>query len=179
MPDIGQIVSELYLVAGKRLGAYGYVLTGSQHEGEELVQAAVVKTFVKRRQLDNVGSAEAYVRATMRTMHVDRIRRDLTWRRLVPKVTRTEEQADASAAVDAHDQIARALAALPPQVRAAVALRFYDDMTVAQIAAQMRLADGTVKQYLAQGRAILAPLLGVGEHDVERVSVSVSERSRS
>lgn len=171
MPDIGQIVSELYQVAGKRLGAYGYILTGSQHEGEELVQAAVVKTFVKRRRLDTVPAAEAYVRATMRTLHVDRIRRESTWRRLVPKVTRTDEVSDAAGAIDQHDEISRALATLPPQVRTAVALRFYDDLTVAQVAHEMRLKDGTVKQYLAQGRALLAPMLGVGEHDVERVAV--------
>ena len=53
-----------------------------------------------------------------------------------------------------------ALAALPPQERTCVVLRFYDDLTVPQIAAQMRLADGTVKRYLADASGKLAQMLG-------------------
>lgn len=172
MPDTAEIVGELYAVAGSRLGAYGYILTGSQHDGEELVQAAVVKTFVKRRRLADVRAAEAYVRATMRTLHIDRIRRDRHWSRLAPRITTNEQADDPTDAVLADDQIAQALATLPAQIRTAVALRYYDDLTVSQVASAMGLRDGTVKKYLAEGRDRLAPLLGVTVlTEVERADV--------
>ena len=53
-----------------------------------------------------------------------------------------------------------ALAALPPQERACVVLRFYDDLTVPQIAAQLRLAEGTVKRYLSDASGKLTRTLG-------------------
>lgn len=44
-------------------------------------------------------------------------------------------------------------------------MRFYDDLTVPQIAAQLGLADGTVKRYLADASARLASVLG--DQDIE------------
>ena len=170
MPGVEQVLAEVYRDAGSRLAAYGYVLTGSRHGAEELVQAAVVKTFVKRRRLHDARSAEGYIRATMRTLHVDAIRRDRTWTRLVPKVA-ARAHAEHAADVEDHDEISRALAALPPRVRTAVALRFYDDLTVADIAHAMRLSDGTVKKYLAEGRERLAPLLGLRPDEPEYAPV--------
>ncbi len=134
------------------------------------MQAAVVKTFVKRRRLHDARAAEGYVRATMRTVHVDGIRRDSTWRRLIPKVA-PRETVEHAPEVDDHDEITRALAQLPPRVRTAVALRYYDDLTVADIAHAMRLNDGTVKKYLQEGRERLAPLLGVSAEERERLPV--------
>ncbi|MFW2512361.1 RNA polymerase sigma factor [Demequina sp. SO4-13] len=174
-PDIAQVVADVYREAGSRLAAYGYVLTGTHHGAEELVQAAVVKTLVKRSRLDDHRAIEGYVRATMRTLHIDGIRRDATWRRLIPKVASRDPHEHASD-VEEHDEISRALAALPPRVRTAVALRFYDDLTVADVAVAMHLSDGTVKKYLAEGRQRLAPVLGVSDEEPEQVPVA--ERSK-
>lgn len=172
MPEIGDIIGELYQAAGNRLAAYGYLLTGSQAEGEELVQAAVVKTFVRRRRLDDVHAAEGYVRATMRTMHIDGLRRDKTWRRLIPGIARAEASPDTSTAHATADEVTRALRALSPQVRTAVTLRYFDDLKVADVAEAMVLSIGTVKKYLSEGRDRLAPLLGVTDGpEVEWVDV--------
>ena len=70
------VLGEMLDVAADRLATYGYLLTGSQHAGEDLVQDAIVKVFVRQRRLDGPQAAEAYVRAAMRTLHVDRVRRD-------------------------------------------------------------------------------------------------------
>lgn len=70
---------------------------------------------------------------------------------------------------------ARALADLPPRERACTVLRFYDDLTVSQIAAQLGLADGTVKRYLADASARLAEVLGGGFND-DRIPVVTHSR---
>lgn len=165
------VLSELLDTSADRLAAYGYLLTGSQHSGEDLVQDAIVKVFVRHRRLDGVRAAEAYVRAAMRTIHVDHMRRETHWRRLAPRLVDRAEAPDASAVFADHDQIGRALASLAPQERAVVVLRFYDDLKVADIAAQMHLAEGTVKRYLSNALDKLAGVLGTLDDTIERIGL--------
>ena len=171
MTDIEGLIAEVYASAGNRLGAYGFVLTGTRHDAEELVQAALVKTLIRRRRLDDARAVEGYVRATMRTLHIDRIRRERTFARLAPTASAVARADDPADVVVQGGDIASALASLPPRVRTAVALRFYDDLTVAQVASAMGLKEGTVKKYLEEGRIKLAPILGLNEGDAERVEV--------
>ena len=66
---------------------------------------------------------------------------------------------------------------LSPQVRACVVLRYYDDLTIAQVADRLHLAIGTVKRYLHDGGATLRDTLGA-DPDVERMDVTVVNASR-
>ena len=52
-------------------------------------------------------------------------------------------------------------------------LRYFDDLTVPQIAAQLGLAEGTVKRYLADASGKLASQLNVRPNADETVRVSV------
>ncbi len=165
------VLGEMLDVAAHRLAAYGYLLTGSQHAGEDLVQDAIVKVFVRQRRLDGPQAAEAYVRAAMRTLHVDRMRRETHWRGLMPRLVGRSEAPDASAVVADQDQIGRALSLLAQQERAVVVLRFYDDLKVTDIAAQMHLAEGTVKRYLSNALDKLAGVLGTLDETTERVGL--------
>ena len=157
-----QIIEDLYGAAAGRLGAYGYMLTGSQAAGEELVQAAIVRVFVRKRHLENVAQAESYVRSTMRNLHIDGLRRERSWRRVAGRQI-DAPVADSSAALEGSDAAARALAQLPPRVRAAVVLRYLDGLSVREVADEMGIGEGTAKRYLADGRAALGPALGVAD----------------
>ena len=53
----------------------------------------------------------------------------------------------------------------------AAVLRFFDDLTVPQIAAQLGIADGTVKRYLADASGRLAIVLAVDATPEETVRV--------
>ena len=81
-PDI---VADLYRHSLPRLGAYAFLLTGSYAEAEELVQAAIVKVCARPRRLPDSARAEAYVRATIRTLHIDGLRRRERWARVAPR----------------------------------------------------------------------------------------------
>ena len=73
----------------------------------------------------------------------------------------------------------QALAGLAPRVRACMVLRFFDDLTVPQIAHELGLADGTVKRYLADGSAALAVVLGepdAGSSAHESVPVTANRK---
>ena len=68
---------------------------------------------------------------------------------------------------------AGAIATLTPRLRACVVLRFYDDLTVPQIARDLDLAEGSVKRYLSdatqQLEALLGPLEDAGETEDVRL----------
>ncbi|MCB2413121.1 sigma-70 family RNA polymerase sigma factor [Demequina sp. TTPB684] len=165
------VLGEMLDAGADRLAAYGYLLTGSQHAGEDLVQDAIVKVFVKKRRLDNPRAAEGYVRATMRTIHIDGIRRQGRFRALMPRLAHADAVDSADVAVMDRARMGVALKALAPQERAVVVLRFYDDLKVSDIAAHMHLAEGTVKRYLSQALDRLAHELGDIDGDADRIGV--------
>jgi RNA polymerase sigma factor (sigma-70 family) len=69
---------------------------------------------------------------------------------------------DVASAVDVgaeQSEVWQAVRALPDRQRAAVVLRYVDDMTVADIAAVLDVTEGTIKASLSQARASLARAL--------------------
>jgi RNA polymerase sigma factor (sigma-70 family) len=141
-----------------RLLAYAAMVTGNDAEAHDVLQDALVKCFSKRRGFDHVNAAEAYVRRAIPTVYIDGLRR----RRTRDNADLRSSQPDHRATdLDSQIDVQRALADLPPRVRACMVLRFYDDLTVAQIAHTLGLAEGTVKRYLSDGSAALALALGM------------------
>ncbi|GMA35242.1 sigma-70 family RNA polymerase sigma factor [Demequina litorisediminis] len=170
------LMRELLARAGGRLAAYGYLLTGTQHAGEDLVQDAIVKVFVRRRRLANAAAAEGYVRAAMRTLHLDRMRRESRWRRVAPGLVERTELPDHADAVAVADAVARGLDALSPRQRTAVVLRYFDDLPVVEVAHEMRLATGTVKRYLSEALERMGGVLGADPERTEVVSTTTQDK---
>lgn len=173
-------LEQVLRVAGARLAAYGFVLTGSQSEAEELVQEAVVKTFVKRPRLTDLAAAEQYIRLAMKSTAIDRARKDARFRKHAPAEAMPETMPDPVVAISHRVAVSKALGSLSPQQRVAVALRYWDDLTVPQVAQAMRVAPGTVKRYLYDAAEALRPLLGehVEPEDSEIRVVGMPDRGR-
>ncbi|WP_315092908.1 sigma-70 family RNA polymerase sigma factor [uncultured Cellulomonas sp.] len=144
---------------GAALGAYAYLLTGNLRDAEDLVQDALVKTFVRGRHVE-IGSAEGYVRTAILSTWIDTYRRRRQWERVRHLVVRGERQDGPADAVGARSDVQAALRQLSPQQRACVVLRYYDDLTVPEIADRLGLAVGTVKRYLSVAVGRLENLLG-------------------
>jgi RNA polymerase sigma-70 factor (sigma-E family) len=124
-----------------RLGA---LLTGDAGHGEDLVQAALVKTFRAWRRLHPDGDAEAYTRRVMaRAAWRERRRR---WHGEVPTAELPEVVgADAYAVVHDADAVRRLLADLPAQQRVVLTLRYWVGLSEAEIAGALHCSPGTVK----------------------------------
>jgi RNA polymerase sigma-70 factor, ECF subfamily len=75
---------------------------------------------------------------------------------------------DETAAVDARLDVDQALAGLPPDYRAAVALRDLAGLDYAEIASVLDIPIGTVRSRIARGRAALADRIGNREGSSER-----------
>ena len=72
-----------------------------------------------------------------------------------------------------------ALTALAPQQRVCVVLRYYDDLTVPEIADRLSLSDCTVKRYLSLAVHRMEALLGPLEPALPHEAVLVDEEGQS
>jgi len=156
-----RVLAELARDRGPDLFAYGCLLTGDRAAAQDLVQEAIVKVFARMRTGFTPEVAEAYVRRTMLTLYIDGFRRRRGWA-AVRHLVATDAPGNGShesATADRMD-LAAALVTLAPQERACVVLRFYEDLTVPEIADRMKLAPGTVKRYLSNALHKLQGNLG-------------------
>lgn len=154
------LLAELALTRGPALTRYAFLLTGERGAAQDLVQDAFVKVFGRLRGGFTPDSAEAYVRRAILTIYVDGYRRRQHWS-AVRHLVATQERTDGPERTSSDSlDLRAALATLAPQERACVVLRFYEDMTVAEVAAQMQLATGTVKRYLSNAVHKLEQRLG-------------------
>jgi RNA polymerase sigma-70 factor (sigma-E family) len=146
-----------------------YLMVGDSQLAQDLVQEALTKTYVAWPRLRDPRNAEAYCRKAITTTAISWFRRK-SWDNERPTeylpehpvAGTTQEQSVAD-----RDAVWRALRQLPPRQRAALVLRFYEDLTEAQTAAAMGCAVGTVKSQVSAGLKKLRERLG---HDVELLS---------
>ena len=134
-----------------------YVLTGNRADAEDLVQAALAKTFLAWDRIEDSGALDGYVRKAMVNTHISWWRR----RRLdeyptdeVPDRAVVDDAGDAGDS-DLQDTLRRAIDRLPQRMRAAVMLRYYEDMTEAEVADALGVSLGTVKSTVSRAVAKL------------------------
>jgi RNA polymerase sigma-70 factor (sigma-E family) len=143
------------------LRSYAYLLTGDPTTASDLVQEALTRVFGRRGIGEDIDQLEAYVRRAMLNQYVDSRRRLKRWnatRHLLIDLPHHDDDRIVVA-----DEVRRALATLSPKQRACVVLRYYEDLSVAEIADELGCAEGTVKRHLADARAKLAMQLTINE----------------
>jgi RNA polymerase sigma factor (sigma-70 family) len=160
VPTQDDVVESLIATRGRALRGYAYLLCGSVDDAEDLVQDALVKTFARRRAGLELDSAEAYVRRAILTVYLDGWRRRGRWAARLHLVAEPSEAPGPEAPAGDRVDVVAALRGLPPQQRACVVLRFYEDLTVTEIAGRLAISEGAVKRYLSMGVHSLEGVLG-------------------
>jgi RNA polymerase sigma-70 factor (sigma-E family) len=152
---------------GRSLCRAAYLLTGDWQAGEDLVQEALARTYQRRNRLRDISALEPYARKVLMTQFLTWRRR--SWHRELPHGAMPEppgspgeEPADGGLAeVEDRAGLWPALGELSPQQRAVLVLRYYEDLTEADIAAALRCSPGAVKKHASRGlerlRRITAP----------------------
>lgn len=144
----------LYNAAATRLVKQVSMLTGDVGEAQDAVQEAFIRAWAHRGRIDGQAGAEAWVRTTAMRIAVSR------WRR-VRRLIASARPPETSTPGPGPDRIVliQALRRLPEAQRTALALHYFCDLSVEQIAADTNVPTGTVKARLARGRASLADML--------------------
>lgn len=136
-----------------------YLVVGDYQLAQDLVQESLIKTYMAWRRLRDVGNAEGYARRVLVTTSI-------SWRRRRSFDERPVEVLPGLVVADVADQIAAEadlwshLHALPPRQRAAVVLRYCEDLSLAQTSELMGCSVGSVKRHASDGLAKLRDRMG-------------------
>ena len=141
-----------------------YLLTGSQHAAEDLVQATLTRLYLSWDRISDRQHVDAYARRALLNEHRS------TWRRTsrrpevlsdaVPEATLAPAEYDGE-----REAVWRFVQALPPRQRAVIVLRYYEDLSEAQIADLLGISAGTVKSQASRALASLRALVPAREED--------------
>ncbi|MFF0182928.1 SigE family RNA polymerase sigma factor [Micromonospora sp. NPDC005223] len=127
------------------LSRTAYLLTGDHQLAEDLLQSALARTYRHWRRIRD-GDPEAYVRRVMYHQQVSWWRR----RRVVERLDATPAErggGDHSEETALRLSVVAALRRLTARQRAVVVLRYYEDLTEAQVAEALGCSVGTVKRH--------------------------------
>ena len=137
------------------------MLIGDKAEAEDLLQTALLRTALTWRGVN--GNPDAYVRQVMVNLARDR------WRRLKRRPAEHPMDELPAALAFHHDHadsvvdtqlLAEALATLAQRQREVLALRYFEDLSIADTAAVMGTSEGTVKSYTSRALQQLRQFLG-------------------
>ena len=143
---------------GASLVRLGRLLTGDQHLGEDLAQDVLARAFVRWKKIANVDSPEAYLRRMLVNAAISRSRLRSSGEIAIGG---TADHPDRPVHGDlSHDAAEREamwglVRSLPPKQRAAVVLRFYEDLDDTTIANLLDCSAVTVRTQIKRALTTL------------------------
>jgi RNA polymerase sigma-70 factor (sigma-E family) len=154
---IAEEFTDFATTASPRLRRTAFLLCGDWHAAEDLAQITLTKMFVSWRRVRRRESADAYA---MRTL-VNTYLAGRHGRRASELVTaELPERPDGPVHSELRLVVLGALATLPPRSRAVVVLRYWEDLSVVQVAGLLGCSEGNVKSQSARALRKLRVLLG-------------------
>jgi RNA polymerase sigma-70 factor (ECF subfamily) len=152
-------LAELYAAACPRLVGYLTVLTGNRADAEEVAQETFVQALRHWRRIRAYDDPTAWLYRVATRLAISRGRRSQVARRGLARLQAGAQEHDTPAIGTDGLDLDRAMASLTPEHRAVLLLHHLEDLSVAEVARAVDLAEGTVKSRLARARAALMPLL--------------------
>jgi RNA polymerase sigma-70 factor (sigma-E family) len=155
-------VAALYAEHALGLTRLALIMVGDRPTAEDVVQEAFCGLHRRWDKLRDPAKALSYVRSAVLNGCRTELRRARTrpgpdFEAQLPPAWSAESAALAS---EERREVLHALLKLPPRQREALLLRYYLELSEAEVASAMRISAGTAKSTVARGRAALRTLLG-------------------
>ena len=135
-----------------------YVLTGSQWAAEDLAQDAMIAAHRRWDTISGYDKPEAWVRRVMVNRSRSQFRKLRTEAKTLVKLRSERQQTIAPSEPNA--ELWEAVRTLPPRQAQVVALYYWDEMSVVEIAQVLEIGTETAKTHLMRGRSRLGELIG-------------------
>jgi RNA polymerase sigma-70 factor (sigma-E family) len=163
-PDFDDWVAQ----RGAALLRFAYLVTRDHTRAEEAVQDALIAAYSRWSRICRAQDPEAYVRRCIVNADISR------WRRFFRRETPTDDAGtshaaphraapDHAVAQAEHDAVWALCATLPAKQRAAVVLRYYEDLPDAEIAVILDCSPATVRSQIHRALASLRTAIGTEE----------------
>ncbi|MBS1726452.1 MAG: RNA polymerase sigma factor [Armatimonadetes bacterium] len=134
-------------------------LTRDHDDAEDLTQQSLMRAIVGAHRFDGRASFRAWLLG-IAFHEFTRYRRRRVW---LPILAEFASRSRAIEAVDEAEALRTALAKLKPESRAIFLMHHVEELSVREISAALRVAEGTVKSRLHAAREQLRTYLGEGE----------------
>jgi len=161
--DADTALEQLYALHWRSLVRLAVLVVGEQAQAEEITQDAFIALHARWRRLRDTDKALAYLRQTV----VNRSRSALRHRAVVDRYVagqhvRTDSPGadEATLAAARRGAVLDAMKALPTRQREVLALRYYLELSEAEIAETLGISRGAVKSHASRRAAALRGLLG-------------------
>jgi RNA polymerase sigma-70 factor (ECF subfamily) len=148
---------------GGKLVAQAYLLVGDVHTAQDLAQRALERTWHHWPRVRGYERPGAWARRVLYNMALNEHRRRGRQRALLVAGTQVVDGPS-----DRHIALVQALRRLPEDQRKVIVLHDGAGIPVAEVASELGVPEGTVKSWLARGRAKLAESLS--DEDQEEVT---------
>ncbi len=142
-----------------RLVRTAYLLTGDRHLAEDVAQSALAKAYRSWSRVIRSDNPDAYVRRILVSCDRDRFRKRRVPEHLTDMPPDVVAAPDDMARADQRALLAAALAGLPRRQRAVVVLRYWEDLSEAEVAQTLGCSTGTVKSQAAKALSKLRHVL--------------------
>ena len=154
--------------ASLQLRRTAFLLCGDWHTAEDLAQTTLAKMFVSWRKIKRRGAEHSYANRILVNIYLDGKRLKRSGEILTD---RFPDSATEPQALETRLVVLAALATLPPRARAVVVLRYWEDLSVEQVADVLGCSPGNVKSHTARALEKLRVVLGEtmnGYHQADR-----------
>jgi len=154
--DFEARITALYALHARKAGRLAYLLTGDPHLAEDLAQEAFVRLIGRLSSIRDEGAIASYLRRSIVNLaqkHWRKVRNERRYLNAehVSVVVRSAALPD----VESRDAVWRALEGLPYRQRAAIVLRFYEDLSEHQTAEALRCSTAAAKSLVARAMETL------------------------
>jgi RNA polymerase sigma-70 factor (ECF subfamily) len=151
----------LYRREYRSIRALAWALTGDAGTAEDVAQEAFLRAHQRWHVVSEYDEPGAWVRRVAINLATSFLRRRA---RELRALVRVQSQRRPDWEMPESDrQFWAAVRALPRRQAAVIALHYYEDLPISDIATVLEVAEGTVKAHLHKGRQSLAKALGEGE----------------
>jgi RNA polymerase sigma-70 factor (sigma-E family) len=127
-----------------------YLMCGDWVLASDFVQEALIRVYRHWPRLRGDAEARSYARKAVVSVVIDAKRRRSSTEVPVDEIRDGGGPDGAERSAD-RELLTRCLAQVPPRQRACLVLRYYDDLSVSDVATALRISEGTVKSQTARG----------------------------
>ena len=128
-----------------------YLLTGDRELSRDIAQDAFVRLFARFRDRGAPDGFRTYLRSTIVNLTRDQWRRRRSARAYEATSRRREPAVDKLPSIEERDELWKALQHVPARQRAALVLRYYEDLSEQQTAQVLGCSVGAVKGLITRG----------------------------
>jgi RNA polymerase sigma-70 factor (sigma-E family) len=153
-------LSELYTRHGPAAQRLAFLLTGDRALAEDLVQEAFVRVVGRFGHLRVPDAFASYLRRTIVNLHTSQLRRRRLERAWLERERGHVTSTDAMPDLGAREELWTAVLELPARQRAAIVLRFYEDLSERETAEVLRCSPAAAKALTARAMESLRARIG-------------------